>query len=361
MKKVLLNVAIIAAMLGVMMSSCKKEESTQMKNGVAQTEQSMSPEEQKVLDFLSDYDAMKRGVKSEEDPICIEDARWYWETAMNYCHGFAHVVLCDMRMDTVRIPMPKTDAEGYIDYLDVMETYGNMVSAVREAYKSIEMKGKTLQLVIVSIEEGKAKDGGDDLIILMNTGSNSYGDSSMQAPSELPWYVGPFDKDDDWIWGLEGGSCDSTIMESDASDQLTLAIANYDFIHGSIYVPCPTCYTYFLVGPNIEASYYGNANSSWPFFDSGLLWEEVLTRCILGEDLEMYYEEIMQHTHTENMETNPYGYYGYYKTEVLDWVLGDVPQDYHIIRHVVQVLYATRVWRNDNGNYPVPIDDSNEE
>lgn len=157
MKKVLLSVAIIAAMLGVMMSSCKKEESTQMKNGVAQAEQSMSPEEQKVLDFLSDYDAMKRGVKSEEDPICIEDARWYWETAMNYCHGFAHVVLCDMRMDTVRIPMPKTDAEGYIDYLDVMETYGNMVSAVREAYKSIEMKGKTLQLVLSVSKKGRQK------------------------------------------------------------------------------------------------------------------------------------------------------------------------------------------------------------
>lgn len=72
MKKLLLCAVIVAAMLGVVMSSCKKEESTQMKEGVAQTEQSMSPEEQKGLNFLADYEAMKQGGKTEGEAVTPE-------------------------------------------------------------------------------------------------------------------------------------------------------------------------------------------------------------------------------------------------------------------------------------------------
>ena len=88
MKKVLLSVAIIAAMLGVMMSSCKKEESAQMKNGVAQKEQSMLPTEQRILNFLADYKAMKQGAKTDGEAVTPEQLRYLCETTVNYCYGF---------------------------------------------------------------------------------------------------------------------------------------------------------------------------------------------------------------------------------------------------------------------------------
>ena len=109
MTKVLLSVAMIAAMLGVMMSSCKKEESAQMKEGVAQTEQSMSPTEQKVLDFLADYDAMKRGAKVDGESVTPEGLRHLCETTINYCHGFTQSYLTDVRNDTICVPLPKVD------------------------------------------------------------------------------------------------------------------------------------------------------------------------------------------------------------------------------------------------------------
>ncbi len=357
MKKVLLSVAIIAATLGVMMSSCKKEESAQMKDGVVQTEQNMSPEEQKVLDFLADYDAMKQGMKAEGEPVCPEDARWYMETVMNYCHGFSHELLSNMRMDTVRVAMPKTDEEGQIAYSDLMTTYGNAVAAVREQYKSIDMEGKTLQFVMMSIENGTTKNGGDDLVILMNTGSNS-GDNAVgtSTPPSSPWYAGPFGEWDEWIWGMDKGKCMGTNVGFDAADILTMAIGHYDTIHWADNVPCYGCHPYFIVEPTVVATYPGNANSTWPFFASGLTWDEVQTYCIPWEDMNMYYEEILQATHTENMVTNPFGYFGYYRTLVEDWKVFIIGSGWGI-GHTVYKFFATRGWRHDNGIYPVPIDE----
>ena len=353
LSKTLVAAMIIVVTIAAIMVGCKKEESAQP-NGATQTEQDMSPSEQKVLDFLADYDAMKQGAKAEGEALCPEEARWYYETTVNYCHGFAEERLCNMRTDTIRVAMPKCDEEGYFEYNDVLETYENVVDAIREAYKAIDMNGKTLQLVMMSVEKGGARDGGDDLVIIMNTGSNSYANAPKPSPLELPWYYGPFDKETDWIWGLNRGRCDSTISVSDAADQLTLAIAAYDHYHGSTAIPCPTCYTYFLVEPTMDTSFHGY-NTPWLFCETGLTMEQALTWCIPGEDLETYYEEIMLHTHTEDMETNPYGYYGYYKTLVEGLWIGGIPTDQHTIYHDVTVLYATRVWRRDDGTYPIPI------
>ena len=68
----------------------------------------------------------------------------------------------------------------------------------------------------------------------------------------------------------------------------------------------------------------------------------------------------MQATHTEYMDTNPYYYYGYYKTEVIDWGIGMFDSDLNLIKHIVNVLYATRIWRSDSGLYPTPIDDDDD-
>lgn len=355
--KTLVAAIVIAVSIAAIMIGCKKEESAQMKNGAAQTEQNMSESERSVLDFLANYDAMKRGMKTEEEPICMDDARWYWETTMNYCYGFAHESLCNMRLDTIRVSKPKSISEGYVDYCDVLETYDNLVSAVRKAYNEIDMEGKMLQLVMVRFEDEKTRDEADDIIVLLNTGSKSYNNTFSQIPADVPWYAGPFDKDDDWIWGLNLGKCDGSVLTSDAADQLDLAVDAYDCRNGSIYVPCPTCYTYFLVEPNLEQVYYGCTDPSWLFCQTGLTWEQVVTYCIGGEDLERYYEEIIQHTHTEGMETNPYGYYGYYKTDVCDGNIGGIPINYHNIFHNVYVYYATKVWRNGDSPFPVPVND----
>ncbi len=357
-KKTLVAAMMVVAAGAVIMVGCKKDKSTQKDNNVPKTEQSMSPEEQRVLDFIMDYKAMNQGAKTSGDPVCLEDARWYWETTLNYCHCFPDVNLCNIRYDTLILDLPRTNEEGKIEYVDMLATYHNIVENVREVYMDIDMEDKTLQLVMIRIEDTDAKDNDNDLIILTHTGNKASEIPTLRSSCDLPWYVGPFTKDDKWIWGLNVGNCNGSIPFSDAADQLTQAIAQYDRIHGSVYDPCPNCYPYFIEGPHLEQYYFGNDNPTWLFYEYGVVSDSAWNWCISGENMEMYYEEILQHTHTENMETNPFGYYGYYRTDVKDQMLGMIGNgnDYHIIQHNVYVYYATRIWKNNNGVYPKAID-----
>ena len=90
--KTLVAAIMVVATGAVIMVGCKKEENAQIKDGVAQTEQSMSPTEQKVLDFLADYDAMKRGAKVDGESVTPEGLRPLCETTINYCHGFTQIL-----------------------------------------------------------------------------------------------------------------------------------------------------------------------------------------------------------------------------------------------------------------------------
>lgn len=353
--KTLVAMMMFVATIAAITVSCKKEESARLNNGAAQTGQRMSPMEQNVLDFLADYDAMKRGAKFEEEAVCPEEACRLWETTLNYCYSFSNGTLSSMRLDTVRVTMPKVNEEDRLDYDIVMKTYENIVDAVRETYKTINMEGKTLQFVMMSIENGTAKDGNDEVVITMNTGSsNLTGIGSTTMPDT--WYQGPFVEGDDWIWGLNRGKCDGSVTIGDAAQQLTLAIGHYDTIHWAEYVPCHGCQPYFIIDPRIEKYLYPTADSAWLFYVNGLTVEEANTYCIPWEDMNMYYERILQATHTEGMITNPFGVYGYYKTEVKDFqeIVVNYPDIRSNIWHEAWVYYAERVWRY-SGDYPVPI------
>lgn len=342
MKKVLLSVAIIAAMLGVMMSSCKKEESAQIKEGVAQTEQSMSPEEQKVLDFLADYDAMKRGVKNEGEAVTPEQARWQWETTLNYCHGYPLSYLTNLHVDTVSIAMPKADLEGNIAYIDYLATYGKIVDAVRETYKAIDIEDKTLQFVMMSLDGDMAKDG-DSVRVVLNTGSRT---TNPLIPDPVPsdWYGIPFFEDECYIWGL---------VENSATDRLQLHVRNYDYNHSIAFEPY-----YFIVNPYRYATYQGGIDD-WLFSVSGITEEEANNYNLCWEYLNWEFGQIMEHTHTPYMEIRPYGHDGYFniyvygKKRCLDYYAN--PRLFEI-SHVVEVDYAT-IQPIINLDYPTPIDE----
>ena len=190
--KTLFAAIIVVATVAAIMVGCKKEESAQMKDGAAQTEQNMSESEQRVLDFLADYDAMKRGVKTEGEPVCPEDVRWLCETTLNYRHGFSHLLTTNRRLDTVRVALPKMNEQGYIEYMDVLRTYDKIVGAVRETYKAIDLEKKTLQFVMMTIEDGHDRDCSEEIVVVMNTGSETEYSGDVE---DFPWYGVPFAAD----------------------------------------------------------------------------------------------------------------------------------------------------------------------
>lgn len=73
--KTLVAAIVVAASVAAIMVGCKKEESAQMKDGAAQTEQGMSQSEQRIIDFLADFKAMKQGAKAEGEAMTPEQAR----------------------------------------------------------------------------------------------------------------------------------------------------------------------------------------------------------------------------------------------------------------------------------------------
>lgn len=342
MKKVLLSVAIIAATLGVMMSSCKKEESALMKEGVAQTEQSMSPTEQRVLDFLADYDAMKRGAKTDGEAVTPEQLRYLCETTVNYCYGFTQDPLTDVRMDTIHVAMPKTDALGNIAYNDQLATYGEIISAIRETYKSINMENKTLKFVMMSLNN-KAKDGDNDITIVMNTGRNTDGIDPQ----------GPFNVDECYLWGIMG-NLEST---NTAVWQEYLKVLDYDYQMMYYYTPCPTCTTWI---DNIsDTTYYGYLeNNDSLFYATGLTLEEVLNYQLCYDDLNREYFFIVKRGHW-GQPTNLYNVDWYYYTNVFSNG-APIGHDLFSIWHYFTVFRCTRHWRHGDAPYPIPIDEEQE-
>ena len=334
-------VTIVAA--AAVLVGCKKDNAP---TGNSQPEaKAVSPSEQKVLEFLADFGTMKQGLKTEGEAVTIEEARWQWETALNYCYGFTQDYLQDMRRDTVRVSMPKTDANGEITSADLLETYEDIVEAVREQYKSIVMDGKTLQFVMISIGESNAKDGGDDVIVVMNTGSGR----EVNAPDPGPWYGTPFHYGECYVWGHIGPFS----ATDDAAYQVENRIAAYDANHMLYYAPCPTCYTY-IENPYVYATHIGNLETDSLFFETGLTEYEAIHDTLCYQFLNKEYAYALFKGHYEGMPTNRYGLDWYYKTEVRDLYRGG--PEYYSIYHVVTIWHCTRWWRNGDVNYPVQID-----
>ena len=351
--KTLVVAMMVVATGAVIMVGCKKEESAQMKSDVAQTEQGMSQSEQRIIDFLADFKAMKQGAKAEGEAMTPEQARWQWETTLNYCYGFTQTDLTGMRHDTLRVAMPKTDAQGNVDYTDLMTTYNDIVSTVRNAYVGIDMEYKTLQYVTISLPEEASKSGDNEIVIIMNTGRNDIDDE--------PWQGEPFENDPCWVWGLEGGSCtEPYILAGDASNRIEEEIAIWDYDHRGFGVSCPNC-EIVIENPFYTVYYWPyNVQSDSLFHVSGLPYQELIHYCICPEEMQMNFEFIMNLSHYEGMYTWHYNEPWYYKTEIKDCTYQEQPGvDSYTGYYLVYVWYATRSIRFNKGIYPIPIDSDN--
>ena len=362
MKKVFKSAAFLVATAGLIFNiSCKKQLDNPINNSVALSEQEVSTSEQKVVGFLKNYTAVKNGAKIDGEAVTPENARWYFETTLNYCYGFTQDLLTNSRMDTVYVTLPETDAQGNISYNDLMDTYGSIIETVRDTYMTINMENKTLQFVMMNLDNNSARNEGSRVQVIMNTGSKDIDPGTPTPnPNPGPWYGIPFSLGDDWIWGLNRGKCDGSVLTSDAAQQLTEKVLNYDIANMLYYNPCPTCYT-FIENPHtvyLFTGFHGTNDSI--FHATGLTWEEVENYCIPYRDMNKYYAWIMQQSHYPGMIINPYGRDWYYKVQVEDSRCIDDRNGINNlwrIWHEITVINATRWWRKLDPSYPVPIDE----
>lgn len=341
---------IVVVTAAAVLVACKKEkDETNVENTLKA--QAICSTEQKVTDFLTDLDSRKQGVKVEDKTMCLEDARWLWETTLNYQHGFSHILTTNVRLDTVSILLPKVDERGLLKYSDVIETYGNIVTAIRDKYKTIELENKTLQFVMMSIGDGATKDNDDEIVVVMNTGSEtSYDDNEID---DEPWYGVPFTDGTCLRWG----NMSNTISSNTGCYWIQYWINYFDLSHQCFYVPCPTCYTYFLVEPYVVTTIHGNSNDPNTFYEEGLTYNQAVNFQICWEDLNLYYSYFLMSGHEEGGCTNVYGEDSYYATRIMD-NSKEVSNNSWTIYYEADIINATRVWRSDPAYpNPVPIDE----
>lgn len=350
---------IVVAATAAVLVGCKKDEQTSGKQEKSVSEydetQQPSESEEKIISFINDYEGMKKGKKADGEAVSLEEARWQWETTLNYCYGFTQSLLSDMRQDTVYVDLPQPDGSGMMAYNDVIATYDAIVNEVRKAYSLIDLEGKTLKFVMMNLVDGTAKDGGSKAEVIVNTGSS---DTSTGRTEPGPWYGIPFNDGICWKWGENMGPCNTSyFIPSDAARQITEKFACYDERHSLIYNPCPDCYTYIL-NPHVEYSVSGNSVNDWLFHAEGLTEDEVMNYCLCEDELNYYYAQSMMYTHTPDMIINPYGYESYYYMEMKSGHLGLSSIGLFNIFHYLVVYYAERQWRHHADDpYPTPIDD----
>lgn len=347
---------IVVAATAAVLVGCKKDEQTsgEQEKSVSGYDETQQPSESedKIISFINDYEGMKKGEKAEGEALSLEEARWQWETTLNYCYGFTQSHLRDMRCDTVYVAMPKANTNDKIAYDDLLQTYADIIDAVREQYKAIEIEDKTLMFVTMSIEENTAKDADKNVAIIMNTGSDCL---DNMVENHTPWYGVPFQNNICWHWGLELGSCTYPyILHGDASDEIMNAIASYDRSHETPHVDCLNCETY--VEDIHQVAIYG-----WPnledhlFYAEHLTWDEVLNYCICPDDMNMYYAWIMEKTHYNGMIINPYDIDWYYYVDIRDCRYNNNSGSDFTIYHIAIVSNGTRRFRVNRG-YPQMID-----
>lgn len=334
--------AIVVAATAAVLVGCKKEEQTSGKQekSVSRYDETQQPSEseEKIISFINDYQGMKKGEKAEGEALSLEEARWQWETTLNYCYGFTQDEHIELRHDTMCMDLPKPDFNGKIAYVDILQTYADIVDAVRECYNAIDMEDKFLKYVTISFDNG-AKDG-DNATVVINTGKSVNGIDPQ----------GPFNVGECYLWGTMNG-IEST---NTATYQEDLKVFNYDLQMMYNYTPCPTCTTWI---DNIsDTTYYGYLeNNDSLFYATGLTFEEAQNYQICYDDLNREYYFIVKRGHW-GQPTNLYGINWYYYTDVSSGrcVTG---RDEYSVWHDVKVSYCDRHWRQGDTPYPIPINE----
>lgn len=290
-KKTILCVAtlIVAAIVSVTVVSCKKD-----KDGMVT--KTTNSEAQALLNRIEAFqtlrDAVNSGAKADGS-MTVEEMRQALDLVSNYEHS-EHMTYClNTVLDTLHVAMPVVDGEGRVSETDVVATYNAFETALEKCMLGVKDGMDVPSYFSIVMPKTGAKDD-DDINIVFLRGEADEDPGYEEHTSEGPFREGV----DDWIWGLNGGPCDSTGYTGrmiDAADKLTQQFGVFSpgwqhygqsYIVYNVehvgYAPCETSllpgYIYY-VDPNME-----DCAATWLFYYEGT--EEP---CIPYDELNCYW------------------------------------------------------------------------
>lgn len=217
MKKVLFSVAMIAVFVGVMMTSCKKENETvsNEKGQIEVNDPQNDAEVSRILDFKKKVDERKAnpGMKSGET-MTLEEAMDNVVDLFNvtYTEPTAYYTATESHQFSINVPLT-VDGEVLVD--DVVAAYEQAVTEARGAYHASLFANKGYRCLMVTFEMLRENEVRLDF-------NGSCGERGTTPPTPQPHIDGPFSEGDDWLCGGHyQGKCDDPSIPGNAAEKLT--------------------------------------------------------------------------------------------------------------------------------------------
>jgi hypothetical protein len=158
------------------------------------------------------YQKANPGFKSLET-ISADSALWYLESTFNYCYGFPNEFYKSFTIDTLSFNLLLSGSK--VNMTDLTDKFNEMIQEISTTYHAVAYAEKGLSLV--NLQEATIDEG-----LLHFTVQVVTGEKGEVPPS--PVLDGPFEEGDDWWYGERQGRCEEFLLDSDAADQLKIAM-----------------------------------------------------------------------------------------------------------------------------------------
>ncbi len=174
------------------------------------------------------YQKANPGFKSLE-AISADSALWYLESTFNYCYGFPNEFYKSFTIDTLSFNLLLSGSK--VNMTDLTDKFNEMIQEISTTYHAVAYTEKGLSLV--NLQEAGVSEG-----LLQFTVQVVTGEKGEIPPS--PVLDGPFEEGDDWWYGEMAGRCEEFFGNSDAANQLMMAMnATLPDPEGNFYVINP--------------------------------------------------------------------------------------------------------------------------
>ncbi|MFU8844700.1 MAG: hypothetical protein ACNA7V_12935 [Bacteroidales bacterium] len=278
MKKSIYIISILAAGLLLMVYSCSKEEVQTAKSH----ENDLTPYEIQVHNaikgFINTIEMHRDNPHYKSGQVVSPDsALWLLEATINYSHAFPNEFYTAHEIEDLTLVIPKT-ADGMIDMADLTQKYDEMKSDITTVYygSSFDNKG----LVLVDLEEDSQTETELNLRVQVVTG-----DGGSDSDPGTPGINGPFGVGDEWWYGETLGGCNPHTGETDAAEQLFIAMNSY-IASQNVNVGFPTITSITIMGGDQIA--YNRLFDKYHY--QGIPFHEYNELCMDSQDMNNYWQ-----------------------------------------------------------------------
>ena len=232
MKKLqILSILLILGLLSLI--NCSKERELTVGNDQhAVSIEFQTKVTQDILQFLDKVEVYKSNPNLKNDEsMDVDSALWYLESCFNYSYGFPNEFYKTYQVDTIYLTLELT-GNRRVSMNALIAKYEQMIEEVRSVYHGSAFEQKGLALINLQEASGTA----ENIHFAVNVVT---GEKTDDIPPQ-PVLEGPFGDEDYWWYGEMEGRCEEFLMDSDAAQQLMMAMnASLPDPTGNFYVINP--------------------------------------------------------------------------------------------------------------------------